>query len=219
MSKDTFVGIDVSKDWLDVATRPVTKQLRVANDDVGISEVESVLGEYEIALVVIEATGGLESRVVAALSVAGIGVAVVNPRQVRDFAKSTGKLAKTDVLDSEVLAHFAEAIRPEVRELPDEKAKELSALVARRTQVIQMIVSEKNRLKRAVRPVARRLTAHIVYLESELDDIDSELKQTIRDSPLWRTKEDLLKSVPGIGTSRRCSRASRRSRASRACAS
>lgn len=199
MSKDTFVGIDVSKDWLDVATRPATKQLRVANDDAGISEIVSELVEQSVTLVVIEATGGLESCVVASLSVAGIGVAVVNPRQVRDFAKSTGRLAKTDVLDSEVLAHFADAIRPQVRELPDEEAKELSALVARRTQVIQMIVSEKNRLKRAVIPVARRLKAHIAYLESELKDIDSELKQTIRNSPLWRAKEDLLKSVPGIG--------------------
>ena len=199
MSKDTFVGIDVSKDWLDVATRPATKQLRVANDDAGITEVVSELVEQSVTLVVIEATGGLESCVVASLSVAGIEVAVVNPRQVRDFAKSTGRLAKTDVLDSEVLAHFADAIRPQVRELPDEEAKELSALVARRTQVIQMIVSEKNRLKRTVKPVARRLKAHIAYLESELKDIDSELKQTIRNSPLWKAKEDLLKSVPGIG--------------------
>jgi len=199
MSKDTFVGIDVSNPWLDVATRPATKQLRVSNDAAGISEIVSILSEQGPELVVVEATGGLESPLVAALSVGGLPVAVVNPRQVRDFAKATGKLAKTDALDAEVLAHFAEAVKPQVRELADEKAQHLSALLARRQQLIQMLTAEKNRLKRATKPVQCRLKAHIAYLDKELDEVDSELSDAIKESPLWREKENILRSVPGIG--------------------
>ena len=199
MSKDTYVGIDVSNNWLDVATHPAADQFRASNDETGISEIITRLSEREVRLVVVEATGGLESPMAAALSLSGLPVAVVNPRQVRDFAKAIGKLAKTDALDAEVLAHFAEAVKPKVRELADEKAQELSALLSRRQQIIQMLTAEKNRLKRAMKPVQRRLKAHIAYLEKELDGVDSELADAIKKSPLWTEKGDLLRSVPGIG--------------------
>ena len=194
-----YIGIDVSKDHLDVATRPATKQLRVANDDVGISEIVSTLSKLEAVLAVMESTGGYESAVAAALSVAQIPVAVVNPRQVRDFAKSTGRLAKTDGIDAEVLSHFAEAVRPRVRPLPDEKAQELSSLLSRRSQVVDMLVAEKNRLRRAMRPVRRQIKAHITFLERELGNVDKDLNKAIESSPVWKAKEDLLRSVPGIG--------------------
>lgn len=199
MSDNTFVGIDVSNNWLDVATRPATRQFRFANDDSGIAELISMLSELSVALLVVEATGGLESPVVAVLSVEGIPVAVINPRQARDFAKATGKLAKTDAIDASVLAHFAEAVRPKVRPLADEKAQELNALVARRQQIVGMLTAERNRLKKAMKPVQRHIKAHIAFLEEELDSVDTQLKEAIKKSPLWKEKENLLKSVPGIG--------------------
>lgn len=199
MRNDTFVGIDVSNRWLDVATRPASHKRRFANDPAGISEIISWLGELEPSCVVMEATGGLEVPLAAALSAAGIGVAVINPRQARDFAKATGKLAKTDSIDAAMLAHFAEAVRPEVRPLPDEQARHLSALVARRRQVIVMITAETNRLKRAASVVRGRIDAHIAFLESELADIDGQLAQAIKDTPVWREQDNLLRSVPGIG--------------------
>lgn len=207
MSQDTFrqaqdrlfVGIDVSNRWLDVATRPATRQFRVANDDAGICEIITALCELEVALVVVEATGGLESPLVAGLGVAGVSVAVINPRQARDFAKATGRLAKTDAIDALALAHFAEAVRPQVRELPDEQTQQLSALLSRRQQVVEMLVAEKNRLKRAIKPVHRYIKDHIAFLEQELSEVDTELKDAIQQSPLWKEKEDLLRGVPGIG--------------------
>jgi transposase len=199
MRNDTFVGIDVSSSWLDVATRPASQQRRFANDPAGISEIISWLAELEPGCVVMEATGGLEVPLAAALSTADIGVAVINPRQVRDFAKATGRLAKTDAIDAEVLAHFALAVRPEVRPLPDEQARHLSALVARRRQVIGMITAETNRLKRAASAVRGRIDAHIAFLRSELADIDGQLAQAIKNTPVWREQDNLLRSVPGIG--------------------
>jgi transposase len=199
MSQDTFVGIDVSNRWLDFAIRPATKSLRVANEDTGISEIIEALAEFEVKLVVVEATGGLESPLVAALGVAGVPVAVINPRQARDFAKATGRLAKTDAIDALVLASFAEAIRPQVRELASEQTQQLSALLSRRQQVVEMLVSEKNRLKRAIRPVQRRIKEHIAFLERELAEVDKELGNAIKESPLWQEKVDLLRGVPGIG--------------------
>ena len=149
---------------------------------------------------VMEATGGLEGPVAAALAVAKIPTAVVNPRQVRDFARATGRLAKTDAIDATVLAHFAEALHPEPRPLPDKKSKEMSDLLARRGQVVGMITAEKNRLSRVVSlRVVEAIKAHIVFLDEELKDIDNDLKQAVMSSPLWRAKEDLLQSVPGIG--------------------
>jgi len=136
---------------------------------------------------------------VTALAVAGLPVVVINPRQVRDFAKATGKLAKTDVLDAKVLAHFAEAVRPVPRSLPDTETQALTALVTRRNQVISMLVAEKNRLCTSQPPVRQRIQTHVAWLEQELDEIDRDLKETLHKSPVWREKENLLRTVPGVG--------------------
>ena len=150
-------------------------------------------------LVVLEATGGYETAAVAALAEAGLPVVVANPRQVRDFARSTGKLTKTDRIDAELLALFAERVRPEVRPLPDAEAQEFTALLARRRQLLEMMVAEKNRLKVAPKPVAKDIRAHIEWLERRLKSVDSDLERRIKASPVWRAKEDLLRSVPGVG--------------------
>ena len=146
-----------------------------------------------------EASGGLELPLVAALAAHSVPVVVVNPRQVRDFARATGKLAKTDSLDSAVLAHFAEAVRPPVRPLRDTETQALNSLAARRYQVMTMLVSEKNRLSSATIAVRPRIEAHIAWLEQELDDLDEGLRQTLRQSPVWREKDDLLRTVPSVG--------------------
>ena len=151
------------------------------------------------SLVLLEASGGLELPLVAALAAAALPVVVVNPRQVRDFARATGTLAKTDALDAAVLAHFADVIRPSVRPLRDAEAQVLNSLTARRHQVMTMLVSEKNRLGTAISAVRPRIEAHIVWLEQELDDLDEGLRQTLRHSPVWREKDDLLRTVPGVG--------------------
>ena len=150
---------------------------------------------------VLEATGGLELPLVAALAAASLPVVVVNPRQVRDFAKATGRLAKTDSLDAAVLAHFAEAVRPPRRPLRDAETQVLSSLVARRHQVMTMLVAERNRLSSAAMAVRPSIEAHIAWLKQQLDDLDQGLRQTLRQSPVWREKDDLLRSVPGIGRS------------------
>ena len=152
-----------------------------------------------LTLVVLEATGGLEQPVAAALAEAGVPMAVVNPRQVRDFAKAVGKLAKTDILDAKVLAHFAEAVRPEPRPLPDEQAQLLSATVLRRRQIIAMSTSEENRLSTAPNPVRRRIEVHLCWLRKELERTSKELEQIVHESPIWREKAALLRSVPGVG--------------------
>jgi transposase len=194
-----FVGIDVSKSRLDVAIRPEGGQFGTGNDEAGIAQLISRLKEITVGLVVLEATGGLEIPVVAALAEADLPVAVINPRQVRDFAKATGKLAKTDTIDAKVLAHFAEIVRPEPRPILEEEARTLADLLARRRQIVEMLVAERNRLSRARKPVVERINAHIQWLKVELSDVDRDLAGMIRQSPLWREKEDLLKSVPGIG--------------------
>ena len=194
-----YIGIDIAKTHLDIAVRPVGDSWRVSNTDEGITELADRLRDLQPALVVLEATGGYEHALTAALVIAGLPLAVVNPRQVRDFAKSTGKLAKTDSLDAQALAHFAEAVRPEPRPLPDGDARALESLLARRRQIVGMLVSEKNRLHTAAPPVRGRIEAHIEWLEQELRDLDRELDRKIRDSPIWREKDQLLRSVPGIG--------------------
>jgi transposase len=150
-------------------------------------------------LIVMEATGSMERQVSAALGGAGLPVVVVNPRQVRDFAKATGQLAKTDSIDALVLARFAEAVRPAVRPLPDEVTLELRALTSRRRQITEMIVAERNRIANASQAVRKRIDAHIRWLEAELERADKDLDQSIRQSPIWRENEDLLRSVPSIG--------------------
>lgn len=198
-SSPSFVGIDVAKAHLDLAVRPTGETWRVSHDAPGIAQILTDLQELLPALVVVEATGGLELPLVAALGVAALPVAVVNPRQVRDFAKATGRLAKTDRLDAQVLAHFAQAVQPPPRPLPDVQTQELAALLGRRQQLVQMLTAEKNRLGSALLPVRPRLQAHIRWLEQELADLDRGLSQAIRESPLWRAKDDLLQSAPGIG--------------------
>ena len=195
----TFVGIDVAKTQLDVALRPSGATKSVPNDDPGIKTLVEWLGMVTPALIVLEATGGIERSVVRALVAAELPVTVANPRQVRDFAKATGQLAKTDTLDAQILAHFAEAVRPGLRPLPDEMTAALRALIARRRQLIDMLTAEKNRLSRAPRQVQRRIEAHIRWLQAELQRVEEDLDHTIRQSPIWREQEDLLKSVPGIG--------------------
>ena len=197
-STPVFVGIDVSKDQLDVALRPSAERWAVANDDAGIATLVDRLGALTPALIVLEATGGLELPLTGALAV-GLPVVVVNPRQVRDFAKATGKLAKTDALDAAVLAQFAEAVRPALRPLPDAALQALSALLARRRQLLEMRTAEQNRLGMARPPVRKGIRAHIAWLDRRLAQTDDDLARAIRESPVWREKDDLLQSAPGVG--------------------
>ena len=193
--KQTYVGIDVSKAQVDVAVRPTGQRWVVSYDETGLGELVSQMEDLGPSLVLLEASGGLELPLVAALAAAALPVVVVNPRQVRDFARATGTLAKTDALDAAVLAHFADVIRPSVRPLRDAEAQVLNSLTARRHQVMTMLVSEKNRLGTAISAVRPRIEAHIVWLEQELDDLDEGLRQSL----VWREKDDLLRTVPGVG--------------------
>jgi transposase len=195
-----YVGIDVAKDRLDVVLRPTGEYLGTTNDERGIKAVVRHLRKQEeIALVVLEATGGLEQPAAAALAFAGVPVAIVNPRQVRDFAKAVGRLAKTDRIDAAVLAHFAEAIRPEARPLANEQARELAAVLLRRRQLLAMITAEGNRVRTAPKTVGKRIEAHLRWLRKELTRANEDLARTVRESPVWREKDDLLRSVPGVG--------------------
>lgn len=197
------VGIDVSKDTLDVQVRPSDAQWREANDEAGIRSLVVRLQAAAPAQIVIEATGGYELAVVSALAAAGLPVIVVNPRAVRDFARATGQLAKTDQLDAGILARFAEQVRPEIRPLADAEQQELDALLTRRRQLIEMLTAEKNRLQqvfvaRGTR-VKKSLTAHIAYLTRELGRAETDLGDLVRQSPIWRERDDLLQSAPGVG--------------------
>jgi transposase len=195
-----FVGIDVSKDALDLHALPGKVVLQVANDPDGIASLVSRVLPLTPTLVVLEATGGLEHPVAAALVTAGIPVAVVNPRQARDFARATNRLAKTDAIDAGSLALFAERIRPEPRALPDSQALALRELLDRRRQLIQTRTAESNRLGSAVTERVRRsLEAHLRWLERQLGDLDGDLGEAIEASPVWRVNDDLLRSIPGIG--------------------
>jgi transposase len=198
-----LVGIDVAKAELVVATRPAGERWTVENDERGIRTLVERLRRDGAALVVLEATGGYELQCVAGLAAASLPVVVVNPRQVRAFAKATGQLAKTDRIDADILALFAERVRPEVRALPDADAQELDALLARRRQLLEMLQAERNRLGqvfgRGKTPVKKSLKAHIAYLERELRMTDSDLGDMVRRSPAWRERDDLLQSVPGVG--------------------
>ena len=195
----TYVGIDVSKERIDVAVRPTGRSWSVSYNGASVDDLVTQLKDLKPAGVITESTGGLELPLIAALAAASLPVAVVNPRQVRDFAKSTGQLAKTDRLDAHVLAHFGEAVRPAIRPLRDADTQALGAMLARRRQVSGILVAEKNRLGRATPEVRPRLEAHISWLKQELDDLDTDLRQRIQHSPVWREKDDLLRSVPGVG--------------------
>ena len=194
-----YVGIDVSKDRLDGACRP-GESFQVGNDPQGIRTLVERLRGLPIALIVLEATGGLELPVVAALAAARLPVAVVNPRQVRDFAKAVGRLAKNDRIDAEVLAHFAEAVKPPVRPLPAEETRALDALLARRSQLLEMRVMEQNRLSSCRDNAVRAdLRAHIDWLNERISQSDRDLGQAIRRQPLWQKRDELQQSIPGIG--------------------
>ena len=194
-----FVGIDVSKAQLDVAIRPSGEKESFANDKVGIKALVKGLAKIGPTLIVLEATGGYERQVTRALVSADLPVVVVNPRQVRDFAKATGQLAKTDSIDAAVLAHFAEAVRPQLRPLPDGVTLELRALTSRRRQILEMIVAENNRRAMTSKAVAKRIGAHVRWLEQELERANQELDRAIEQSPIWKEHEELLRSAKGIG--------------------
>ena len=195
-----FIGIDVSKDRLDVHVRPRGEAFAVARDGEGIDALVARLAPLAPAVIVLEATGGFELTVAAALAGAGLPLAVVNPRQIRDFARATGRLAKTDSLDAQIIALFAERIRPEPRPIADADAQALAELVARRRQIIEMIGMETNRRRHArLAKVQRTIAATLKALELQLAELDSDIDNSVRGSPAWRAKDDLLTSVPGIG--------------------
>ena len=189
-----FVGIDVAKDRLDVHVRPSGEAFAVARDGKGLDELVARLRGRDVALIVLETT------VTAALCAVGLPLVVANPRQVRDFARATGKLAKTDAIDAAVIAHFADAVRPEPRPVPDAEARALGELLTRRRQIVEMMTAERNRRKRlADRRMIKSIDRLLKALQRELSDLEEALDDTIRGTPAWRETEDLLKSVPGIG--------------------
>ena len=195
-----FIGIDVSKNTLDGHARPSGEVLHANNDTDGIAALVARAIELAPTLVVLEATGGLEHPRAAALAAARVPVAVVNPRQARDFAKATGRLAETDAIDAAVLAHFAEAIRPAVRPLPDAQTHELAELLGRRRQLLGMRTAETNRLGAVTATRVRRsIEAHLSWLAKQLEGLDTDLSDAIQGSPVWRVNDDLLQSIPGVG--------------------
>jgi len=198
MSSLVFVGIDVSQACLDIAIRPGAS-FSLPHEESAIATLVEQLCALGPTLIVLEATGGMEILLTSALATAGLPVVVVNPRQVRDFAKASGHLAKTDALDAQVLAQFAEVMRPQPRPLPDAEARALAALLTRRRQLVEMLTAEQNRLLSAPSPIRTRLRTHIRWLERELQSTNTALAEAIRQSPVWREKDELLQSVPGVG--------------------
>jgi transposase len=199
-STDTFIGIDVCKDRLDVHVLPQAAAFAVANDPPGVADLVARLRPLRPALVVLEATGGLEHVAAAALAAAGIPVAVINPRQARAFADALGRLAKTDAIDAATLALFAQRVQPVPRPLPDDQARDFDALVQRRRQLLEMRAAEQNRLgSTTAAKVRTSLQAHITWLSKQLDKADADLAAAIQASPLWRARDELLQSIQGIG--------------------
>lgn len=196
----SFVGIDVSKDRLDVHILPAGRTFTTRRDGNGVEQLVGELRQLAPVLIVLEATGGFEATVAAALAGARLRIAVVNPRQIRDFARATGRLAKTDALDAQVIALFAERIRPDARPLADADSQALAELVARRRQVVEMIGMESNRLHQARNPrVQSMLRATLKTLKDQLAELDRDIDGTVRRSPIWRAADGLLTSVPGVG--------------------
>lgn len=200
MVVEKFVGIDVSKAALDVCIEPLDQMLHVANDEVGIGQIVKQMKQVGPTLIVMEATGGLEVRLASELASQGLPVAVINPRQARDFAKATGQLAKTDTVDARVLAAFARAIRPAVRPIKDADTRELDEVLTRRRQLIDMRVQETLRLSAAGSKTQRKsLLSHIAWLDKRIDKMDGDLARRLRASDVWRAKDDLLRGIPGVG--------------------
>ena len=198
-SSETFVGIDVSKPQLDVAVRPSGEQWSTPNAPEAFEAFLKRVKALAPTLIVLEATGGLAAAVVAELAHAGLAVAVVNPKRIREFARASGQLAKTDQLDAHCLAHFAEAIRPPVRPWPTAESDRLAALVTRRRQIIDMLTAERNRHQTAPSAMRDRIAQHLTWLTEELQALDDELRQFIDQNPTWHATDDLLQSAPGVG--------------------
>jgi len=196
---ENFVGIDVSKAWLDVAQHEREETFRVSNDEAGIAELVKRMKALKPKLIVVEPTGGFEKLLVAELTHAGLPVVVVNAKRVRDFARATGRLAKTDKLDAKVLAHFAAAIRPAVRRLPNAEEERLTMLLTRRRQVVDMLTVEKNRLVTVRAKMRSDIEAHIEWLANNLEELDKEIEDFVESTPIWKEKDNLLQSVPGVG--------------------
>jgi len=194
-----FVGIDVAKAELEVVVRPSGARWTVTNNASGLAQLQERLQAAAPSLIVLEATGGYEVAVVAALATAALPVVVLNARQVRDFARATGRLAKTDAIDAGVLAHVAEVVRPPVRPLPDAMTQDLQAWLTRRRQLVDMLLAEEQRRSRAPRAIQRQIDQHVRWLRAQLGAVEKDVAQTLRESPVWREKEDLLRSVPGVG--------------------
>ena len=195
-----FIGIDVAQDRLDVHVRPSDASFAVARDGEGLASLVERLGALDPYVVVLEATGGFEVTAAATLAAAGIPLAVVNPRQIRDFARAIGQLAKTDALDAKAIARFAEAVRPEPRPVPEEQARTLGELVARRRQVIEMMTADRNRRRQLTsRRLVKSVDRLLAVLQKELSELDCDLGEGIRGTPAWRERDELLRSVPGIG--------------------
>jgi transposase len=196
---EIFVGIDVSKAWLDIAVHEQDETFRVSNDDAGIVGLVKRLKKMKPTLIVLEATGGFEMLVAMELRHAGLPAVVVNAKRVRDFARATGRLAKTDKLDAKVLAHFAAAVRPPLRNLRSEEEEQLTALLTRRRQVLDMLTVEKNRLVTVRAKMRSEIEAHIQWLSKSLKELDKEIEGFVESTPAWKEKDGLLQSVPGVG--------------------
>ena len=199
MTVEKFVGIDVSKGTLDLCTEPAGETLHVDYDDKGISHIVKHLVALAPTLIVMEATGGLEMRLAGELAAKSLQVAIINPRQARDFAKATGQLAKTDLVDAAILAAFARAIRPVVRPLKNADTRDLDDLVTRRRQLVDMRVQEMLRMGTASKVQKKSLTSHITWLDKRIADLDDDLTKRLRASDVWRIKDDLLRGIPGVG--------------------
>jgi transposase len=199
LDKQNYIGIDIAKDSMEVAVHESQEKWSFANDETGIAKLKTRMKKLKPSLIVMEATGGYEVAVAAELHSLGFPVAVVNPRHIRDFARSVGILAKTDALDAKVIARYAATVKPEARALPAEDTRRLGVIMMRRRQIVVMRTAEKNRLHQADPEIKGRIKVHITWLEQELDDINKELKQMIESSPEWKEKNDILQSVPGVG--------------------
>lgn len=195
-----YVGIDVCKDRLDVHVRPSGEVFSLTRDETGLKELVDRWSEVRPALIVLEATGGFETIVATTLAAAGLPLAVVNPRQIRAFAKACGQMAKTDALDAAIIARFAEAVQPQARAIPDEAARALGELLTRRRQIIGMMVAERNRRRQLTQPRLRRTVDRVLAtLQKQLSEVETDIDTAIRDTPAWREKEELLTSAPAIG--------------------
>jgi transposase len=199
MSSEAYVGVDVSKDLFDVIVLQSNEFQQFSNDNAGIKKLIKFLKKVDPVLIVFESTGGLEMPAVSSLIENNLPVVIINPRQIRDFAKATGRLAKTDSIDADTIARFARDIRPEVRPIKDDHTQLLSALNARRRQIVDMLVAEKNRLYTAPKPNKKSIRKHIQWLERSLEDINEDIDKTIKKSPTWRENDKILQSFKGIG--------------------